>query len=126
MEAVRAELQDLRLTEVPRAERERDRAAARADRFEAMARKMEREWREEKAVAGSLMERVAHLGGEVERLAAENEELKEQNRDLGFFISGQEKLKQLQLGEDVTEGTVGVPEETKKKGKGKGRKRESK
>ena len=57
-------------------------------------------------------------------------ELEEQNRDLGFFISGMEKLKTVGVDEeDVREGTVSLPEvveeakgKGKKKGGGKGKK----
>ncbi|KAK2748822.1 hypothetical protein FQN55_003964 [Onygenales sp. PD_40] len=124
---------------VPSLERDKARLERRAEKFETMARNMEKEWREEKAMNGSLMEKVAFLDGEVGRLKVENEDLKEQNRDLSFFISGAEKLKELAaeegegegggggLAEDVVGGTVSVPEaeeggKKKKKGKGRGRK----
>ncbi|KLJ12603.1 BRCA1-associated protein, partial [Blastomyces silverae] len=64
---------------------------------------MEKEWREEKALNGSLMEKVEFLNGEVQKLTAANEDLKEQNRDLSFFISGAQRLRD--QGEDVVEGT---------------------
>ena len=91
-----------------------------------MARKLEKEWREEKTVNESLLKRIDFLSGEVQGLKAENADLGEQNRDLTFFISGSERLKD--QGDDVVQGTVSVPEESgsnknkKKKGKGKGRK----
>jgi len=106
---------------LPNLERDKGRAERRAEKFESMAHKMEKEWREEKAMTGSLMERVEFLNTEVERLKLANDELTEQNRDLSFFISGSEKLKD--QGEDVMEGTISVPEEAnsgkKKKGKSK-------
>lgn len=109
---------------IPSLERDRDRAQKRADKFETMARRMEKDWREEKAMNGSLMERVEHLDTEVGKLKAANEDLSEQNRDLTFFISGSEKLKE--QGDEVVEGTVSVPDpdsagKNKKKGKGKGK-----
>ncbi|MCJ1419993.1 hypothetical protein MMC32_006349 [Xylographa parallela] len=109
---------------IPTLERDRERALRKAEKFEGMARKLEKEWREEKALGGSLMERVQLLDSEVGNLKRENEELKEQNRDLGFFISGVEKLREAGLGEEVVEGTVSLPEVEKgpggrKKGKGK-------
>ena len=109
---------------VPTLERDRDRAVRKAEKFEGMARKLEKEWREEKAIGGSLMERVQFLDSEIGKLKVENEELKEQNRDLGFFISGGEKLRKAGLGEEVVEGIVSLPEAGKgsgglKKGKGK-------
>ena len=91
-----------------------------------MARKLEKEWRDEKAMNESLMQRIDFMHKEVGTLKAENVELKETNRDLSFFISSQEKLKELDVGEDVVEGTVSLPEvrdgNAKKKG-GKGGKK---
>lgn len=106
---------------IPGLERDKSRAEKRAERFEAMARKLEKEWREEKTMNESLMERIQHLSAEVEGLKVANADLTEQNRDLTFFISGSERLKD--QGEDVQEGTVSVPDPPsgggKKKGKGR-------
>ena len=110
---------------VPSLERDRDRAQRRADKFEAMARKLEKEWREEKAVSGGLMERVEGMRGEIEGLRGEKRELEEEKRDLTFFISGGERLRE--VGEEIREGTVSLPDPPtvaaggKKKG-GKGKK----
>lgn len=107
---------------IPALERDWDRAVRKAEKFEDMARKLEKEWREEKALAGSLLDRVKLLEGEVGQLKAENVELTEQNRDLGFFISGGQRLREAGLGEEVTEGTVSLPPEGRgKRGKGRGR-----
>ncbi|PYH45208.1 putative RING and UBP finger domain protein [Aspergillus saccharolyticus JOP 1030-1] len=107
---------------IPGLERDKSRAEKRAERFEAMARKLEKEWREEKTINESLMERIQHLSAEVEGLKLANADLTEQNRDLTFFISGSERLKG--RGEDVQEGTVSVSDPpsgggAKKKGKGR-------
>lgn len=115
---------------IPSLEKDRDRAARKAEKFEAMARKLEKEWREEKAMNESLMRRITHLGNQLEAVKTEKVELEEQNRDLGFFISGMEKLKSVGVDEeDVREGTVSLPEmgeeargKGKKKGGGKGKK----
>ena len=115
---------------IPALEKNRDRATRKADKFEAMARKLEKEWRDEKAMNESLMMRINHLGTQIETLKAEKSELEEQNRDLSFFISSQDKLKTLGVGEEeVREGTVSLPEAVgegkgkgKKKGSGKGKK----
>ena len=105
---------------VPTLERDKDRASKRADRFEATARKLEKEWREEKTVSGSLMERIGWLEGQMQTLRAEKADLEEQNRDYSFFISGGEKLQQLKGidAEELREGstTVADPPST---GKGK-------
>ncbi|MCJ1476599.1 hypothetical protein MMC13_005265 [Lambiella insularis] len=126
-----AQLRDLKLAyeglvkdAVPSLERDRDRALRKAEKFEGMARKLEKEWKEEKALGESLMERLRFLDVELGKLKEENSDLKEQNRDLGFFISGGEKLKEADLGEEVVEGTLSLPEADKgaggkKKNKGK-------
>ncbi|KAL4919953.1 hypothetical protein BDW62DRAFT_28652 [Aspergillus aurantiobrunneus] len=107
---------------IPSLERDKARAEKRAEKFETMARKMEREWREEKTMNESLMERIEHLTTEVETLKASNVDLAEQNRDLTFFISGSEKLKD--QGDEIVQGTVSVPDPPSgSKKKGKGRKR---
>jgi BRCA1-associated protein len=95
---------------------------------------------EEKEVSAGLMKRIEHVKGEaegtgkvVEQLRAENEELKEMNRDLTMFISGQEKLREMERvgmveqGE-LEDGTVGVAEGSGNgnnggRRKGKGRKK---
>ncbi|MCJ1354966.1 MAG: hypothetical protein MMC33_004956 [Icmadophila ericetorum] len=108
---------------IPALERDKGRAERRAEKFEGMARKLEKEWRDEKAMNESLMQRIEFMEKELGGLRSENTELKETNRDLGFFISSQEKLKELDGGEDVVEGTISLPEAkeggSKKKGKGK-------
>lgn len=113
---------------VPGLERDKDRASKRAERFEAMARKLEKEWREEKTVSGSLMERIRWLEGQMQTLAAEKVDLEEQNRDLSFFISSGQQLKHLEgvNEEELREGSTMIPDPPTtgkgKKGKGKGKK----
>lgn len=109
---------------LPALEREKARLERKNERMAEMARRMEKEWKEEKAMNESLLEKVAYLSAEMERLQQANRDLEEQNRDLTFFISGQAKLGD--LGDDVREGTLTVgdaPTEKGKdrKGKGKGR-----
>lgn len=105
---------------VPAIERDKARAEKRAERFETMARTMEKDWREEKTMNESLMKRIEFLSTESETLKASNADLTEQNRDLSFFISGSERLKD--QSEDVVQGTVSVPEPSSKKGKRRGKK----
>ncbi|KAL8710710.1 MAG: hypothetical protein Q9220_004728 [cf. Caloplaca sp. 1 TL-2023] len=110
---------------IPALERDNDRSSQRATRFETMARKLEKEWREEKAVSGSLMERIGWLEGQVQTLTSEKAELQELNRDMSFFISGAEKLKTIEgVNEDeLREGSTSVPvPPVPGKGKKKGRK----
>lgn len=103
---------------IPGIERDKLRAEKRAEKFETMARRMEKEWREEKAMNESLMKRIEFLSTEGESLKASNADLAEQNRDLSFFISGSERLKD--QSEDVVQGTVSVPEQSNK-GKRRGK-----
>jgi len=111
-------------TTIPTLERDLARAARRAEKFESMARKLEKEWRDEKAMNESLMARIAHLGKELEGVRGENAELEERNRDLGFFISGGERLRGLGVGEEeLREGTVSLPEGDGGGKKGKGKKK---
>lgn len=105
---------------LPALEREKGRAQRKAEKFESMARKLEKEWREEKAMNGSLMEKIEFMAAEIEKLKVANQDLSDQNRDLSFFISGQDKLKD--AGEEIQEGTLIIPDlpvQKKKGGKGK-------
>ncbi|KAJ5584247.1 uncharacterized protein N7459_004047 [Penicillium hispanicum] len=107
---------------IPSLERDRARLEKRADKFESLARHMEKDYREEKTMNQSLIERVDLLTKENGALKAEVADLSEQNRDLTFFISGSQRLQG--QSEDVVQGTVSVPEveaKKKKKNKGKGR-----
>jgi BRCA1-associated protein len=107
--------------------RDAERERARAEKSAGLARSLGNDWREEKAVNGALMERIAFLDKKVaeeaearRKLEEEKRELEEQNRDLSFFISGTERLKD--AGEEVVEGTVEVanaPETGGKKKKGR-------
>ncbi|KAK3078807.1 hypothetical protein LTS18_006579, partial [Coniosporium uncinatum] len=102
----------------------------RVEKAESLARKLGRDYQEEKTLSKGLMEkntsmltRSRELEDRAAQLEAEKRELEEQNRDLSFFISGQEKLKQLEAqGEEVQDGTVEVPTSSagkKRKGKKK-------
>lgn len=107
---------------IPSLERDRARLEKRAEKFESMARRLEKDYREEKTINSSLMERLEALTSENGTLKAAKVDLEEQNRDLTFFISGSQRLQG--QGEEVVQGTVSVPEpepEGKKKGKGKGK-----
>jgi BRCA1-associated protein len=95
--------------------REVERARARAEKSEALARKLGSDWKEEKTVNEALMERIRFLDAKMaeeqeaqQKLEQEKKELEEQNRDLSFFISGTERLKD--AGEEVAEGTIKVPD----------------
>lgn len=129
---LQAQYEALSSDSIPSMEREQGRLEKRAEKFEALARRMEKDYREEKTINASLMERLEHMStenvamkGEVDQLKAEIVDLQEQNRDLTFFISGSQKLQG--AGEDIEQGTVSVPDPPaeaakKKRNRGKGRK----
>lgn len=124
------ELQTLRLQTVPQLERDLARERGKAAKSETLARSFGQSLQEEKRVNEGLLRRIEHLGAEGEetrrQMAAMKEdlaELKEMNRDLSMFISGQEKLKemekegQLEDGE-VEGGSASVPEKkSRRRGK---------
>ncbi|TLD14327.1 uncharacterized protein PgNI_04197 [Pyricularia grisea] len=131
---LRAEHATQKTETLPSLERDLARERKRADKAGDLARAMGKSLQEEKRVSEGLMARIEHVNRELEavkiemaKLKEENEELKDTNRDLTMFISGQEKLKemenegQIEAGE-LEEGTASVPEQKRKKGKGKAKK----
>ncbi|KAK2591410.1 hypothetical protein QQS21_010895 [Conoideocrella luteorostrata] len=115
---------------IPQLERDLERERNRATKSEALARSMGKSLQEEKRVNEGLMKRIEHLDSDneavkkaMEELKSENLDLKEANRDLSMFISGQEKLKELESEGKIEEGeleggSASVPEK-----KGRRRKR---
>lgn len=121
-------------------EKESARNATRAATAHELARKMTKQYQEEKTINEALMTRISFLESKVADADArvkvvelEKADLEEQNRDLGFFISGQEKLKEMQENENLglQDGEVeagrmelgpGKEELGKGRRKGKGRK----
>ncbi|KAK0628950.1 hypothetical protein B0T17DRAFT_486890 [Bombardia bombarda] len=142
--ALRADHALLRDETIPALERELARERTRAAKSTELARGLTKSLQEERQVSAGLMQRIEHLNKEAEGVAkalaelkGENEELRETNRDLTMFISGQERLRELEsegvVGRgEVEEGVVSVPQEEggtgtgtgkgKRKGKGKGKK----
>ncbi len=130
--ALRDEHRLLRDETIPSLERDMARERKRADKSTELARALGKSLQEEKKVSEGLMARISHVNGELETLRgqvgslrAENDELKETNRDLSMFISGQQKLKELEDEgtldtDEIAEGTASIPD---KKPKGKGKKR---
>ncbi|KAI1158087.1 Zn-finger in ubiquitin-hydrolase [Nemania serpens] len=129
---VKAEQQRIRAEIIPSLEKDLERERTRAAKSTDLARNLGKSLQEEKKVSEGLMKRIEHVNKEVESLTKqqealkhENADLKDQNHDLTMFISGQDKLKQLeaegQLEEgEVQEGSVSIPEDKKRrKGKGK-------
>ncbi|KAF2812567.1 RING-10 protein [Mytilinidion resinicola] len=122
-------------------ERDSARHAARATSAQELARKLTKQYQEEKTINESLMTRISFLESKVTEaetkvkdIEKEKSDLEEQNRDLSFFISGQEKLKEMQENEvlglqdgEVEAGKMelgpGKDEEKKGRRKGKGKQR---
>ncbi|KAF6817903.1 Zn-finger in ubiquitin-hydrolase [Colletotrichum musicola] len=129
--ALRTELAHLKTQVAPQLERDAERDRNKAEKAQELARKLGKALQEEKEVSRGLMQRVEHVNTELEALKAREAEskaqiaeLQEMNRDLSMFISGQEKLKQLESegkleAGEVAEGSASVPE---KKGKRRGKK----
>lgn len=125
LEADHAALRD---ETIPQLERELGRERKRADKSTELARKLGSSLQEEKKINEGLMAKVQHVNKEVDALKTANEQLRrdvleqrEMNNDLTMFISGQEKLKEMEQQGAITQeeldgGEASVPE---KKGKGK-------
>lgn len=123
LEALEAANGSFENDKIPSLERDKDRAERKAQKAEATARSMHNQLRETSVINESLMDRITHLEKQLGESNAKIEDLEEQNRDLGFFISGMEKLKG--QGEDVQEGVVSIanlPSSEKKSKKRRGKK----
>jgi BRCA1-associated protein len=112
-------------------ERDVERSNRKFEKTDALAKKLAKDWKEEKTMNEALMDKLRFLDDKVKtveeqraQLEAEKKDLEEQNRDLSFFITGGEKLQELKdAGEDI-DGTIEVPLQEqggskRKKGKGK-------
>jgi BRCA1-associated protein len=115
-------------TTISNLERDVQRFSKKATTTSDLARKLNQQYKEETTINESLLERIKHLEKKisdadirVKELEAQKEDLEEQNRDLGFFISGQEKLREMEGLEEgeVEGGTMEVGVGKKKKGKGR-------
>ncbi|KAI2622013.1 zf-UBP-domain-containing protein [Hypomontagnella submonticulosa] len=134
LKELREEQHQLRTDTIPTLEKDLERERGRATKSTDLARGLGKSLQEEKKVSEGLMKRIEHmskelesLGAQVKALKTENEDLRDQNHDLSMFISGQEKLKELEAAGtveegEVQEGSVSLPEDRRrKKGKGKSR-----
>ncbi|KAE8451545.1 hypothetical protein EG329_003618 [Mollisiaceae sp. DMI_Dod_QoI] len=120
-------------------EKDLEREKRKAEKSGEVARGFGKSLMEEKKVSEGLMERIGHvnkslmgLSEEITKLKAENAELKEENRDLLFSISAEQKIKEMGENEDgglekgeLEGGSLVMPPEKekggRKKGKGKGK-----
>ncbi|PSR84307.1 RING finger protein [Coniella lustricola] len=133
LRVLEVEHETLKKEVVPQLERDLDRERRRADKSTELARKLGQSLQEEKQINKGLMEKVAHVNKEVERLRAQGDALKAEvaeqkdiNHDLTMFISGHEKLKEMEEHGQVTQeelegGETSVPEKKAGRGKGKGK-----
>ncbi|KAI1387430.1 zf-UBP-domain-containing protein [Hypoxylon trugodes] len=134
LRTLRKEHEHQRTDIIPTLEKDLERERNRATKSTDLARGLGKSLQEEKKVSEGLMKRIEHmskelegLGEQVNALKLENADLKDQNHDLSMFISGQEKLKELEAEgrveeNEVQEGSVSLPEDKRKrKGKGKGK-----
>ncbi|KAK5626212.1 hypothetical protein RRF57_001927 [Xylaria bambusicola] len=132
---IRVEQHNMRAEIIPSLEKDLQRERSRGTKSTDLARNLGKSLQEEKKVSEGLMKRIEHISKEVDSLnqqvaalKVENADLKDQNHDLTMFISGQEKLKEMeaegQLAEgEIQEGSASVPEDKKRrKGKGKAKK----
>jgi BRCA1-associated protein len=130
---LRSEHQTLKTETLPSLDKDLARERSRATKSADLARNLGKALQEEKKVSEGLMARIEHVNKELEvmrkqmeSLKNENEEFKEANRDLTMFISGQEKLKELESEgkvehAELEDGKVSLPEEKRRKGKGRGK-----
>ncbi|KAM0243674.1 hypothetical protein ACHAPO_000528 [Fusarium lateritium] len=115
---------------IPELEKQLERERNKANKSEILARNLGKSLQEEKRLNDGLMKRIEHLNKdhevmamELEKVKAENVDLQEMNRDLSMFISGQEKLKELENEGKIEEGeleggSVSVPEKkSRRRGK---------
>jgi BRCA1-associated protein len=111
---------------IPELEKQLERQRNKASKSEMLARNLGKSLQEEKRLNEGLMKRIEHLNTdhetmatELDKIKTENAELQEMNRDLSMFISGQEKLKELENeGKVDLEGSsASVPEKKNRRRK---------
>ncbi|KAI1337037.1 hypothetical protein F5Y15DRAFT_408313 [Xylariaceae sp. FL0016] len=124
---LKEEQRQLRNDIIPTLEKDVERERTRANKSTDLARGFSKSLQEEKKVSEGLMKRIEHVNKELgtfneqlQSLRLENADLKDQNHDLTMFISGQEKLKEMeaegQVEEgEIQEGSVALPEEKKRR-----------
>ena len=113
-------------------EKESARYAQKASSAADLARRLGKQYKEEQTLSESLLQRIKHLeavaqgaDARLKEVEAQKADLEEQNRDLSFFISGQEKLREMQGNEvlGLADGEVegALVEVGKGQGQGRGR-----
>lgn len=107
-----SELTELKTSSMPDLQKDRDREARKAAKYSEMARRLEKEWKEEQALAKGLTERIGSLETRLQMVDAANVELKDQARDLMFMLEGRERVQDLEkagLVSGVEGGDVVLP-----------------
>ncbi|KAK9368585.1 hypothetical protein V1509DRAFT_623335 [Lipomyces kononenkoae] len=103
---------------VPRLELDYERMKRKSETLQAVSKKLEKEWREEKSMNENMLRKLDFLIQEKEQKEKEIEELKDQLRDVMLYLDAQEKFQGME--EEVQQGTVSVgesPSSKKKKGR---------
>ncbi|KAI1871359.1 uncharacterized protein JN550_004804 [Neoarthrinium moseri] len=133
LRSLREEHNVLKNDTIPALEKDVARERTRATKSTELARNLGKSLQEEKKVSEGLMKRIEHvnkelesLGEQAKRMELENTDLKDQNHDLTMFISGQEKLKEMEAEgqvaqEELESGSASVPESRRRRAKGKGK-----
>lgn len=113
LSSLESQFKTLTLDTVPLLERDLDREKTKATKSENLARSLGKSLQEEKKLNEGLMKRIEHLDldnntvrKQMVEMQQELAELKEMNRDLSMFISGQEKLKEMEQEGKLEEGEV--------------------
>ncbi|OLL23883.1 RING finger protein ETP1 [Neolecta irregularis DAH-3] len=108
---------------LPELERNTNRAIIKSEKLTAMAKNLENRWHEEKSINQGIMKRLEHVQKEKATLAEQQKEkdtelsdLREQVRDLTFFLSARDKLAE---NPEAAEGTVIISQPASRKPKKK-------
>ncbi|KAK9322946.1 BRCA1-associated protein 2-domain-containing protein [Lipomyces orientalis] len=104
---------------VPYLEKEHEKLKRKSETLQAVSKKLEKEWREEKSMNESMLQKLEFLIQEKAQKEKEIEELKDQLRDVMLYLDAQQKFQGME--EEVQQGMVSVRESPKKK-KGRGKK----
>jgi BRCA1-associated protein len=138
LQKLEVENKKLREEVIANLEKELAREKKKAERSAEIAHGFGKSLREEKKVGEGLMERIEFMNKglrdvslELGKVKEENEELREENRDLLFSVTAGEKLRSMQGEEglevgEVEGGSVSLPDppptgQAKRKGKGRGK-----
>ncbi|KAK9488976.1 BRCA1-associated protein 2-domain-containing protein [Lipomyces starkeyi] len=103
---------------VPSLEMEHEKMKRKSETLQAVSKKLEKEWRDEKSMNESMLKKLEFLIQDKAQKEKEIEELKDQLRDVMLYLDAQQKFQGME--EEVQQGTVSVgesPSSKKKKGR---------